>query len=572
MADPNSTTDMIVVCTAPLPAANATGYTVTATYSGDGNFLYGAPGTVNQVVAATTTTTNLSSSPAAPVANQQVNFTATVTPKYTGTAPAGTVVFTDKSTTPNTVLCTKTLSGGSATCPHTFLTATPAGGPGDTIEAAFTPSDTNFTAQTTPPTIQQPIGLDPTMVTLSSSNAMSVATQPVTFTATLTPTFAMSTVPPTGSISFTLTQGTASFACPASALAPVGQLPAVSFTATCQVTFGANVGGAITIAANYTGDGNFALSGSGAGSQTVQNFAVSAGTTSTSIFVTQGYSNTSDPFFNVAPATQTISATLSRLDGFADTLTATCLVGTPANVVTDPSCTPPTTGTAGLSLPNFVVSASSTAAVGAYPLTLGAKDTGFGLAQTASPITVYVLSVNSTLSLTNGASGSENVIFNTGAPTAAGATLSTFACTQIFDGKAIVPQSSPLLKCSATPTPVSGPSTNVVVTMTAGTVKTAQIARSSTIYAALVLGVPLFALLGIFGAAKWDRKIFIRILSLVVLLVGLSYATGCGGGFTPPPVPVTPGLPNGSYLVQVVATDGNQNNYYATVPLVITGQ
>jgi hypothetical protein len=56
---------------------------------------------------------------------------------------------------------------------------------------------------------------------------------------------------------------------------------------------------------------------------------------------------------------------------------------------------------------------------------------------------------------------------------------------------------------------------------------------------------------------------------MIVLLLGLSYATGCGGGFTPPPPPPVTGIPPGNYLVQVVAKDGAGKSYYAEVPLAV---
>jgi hypothetical protein len=56
---------------------------------------------------------------------------------------------------------------------------------------------------------------------------------------------------------------------------------------------------------------------------------------------------------------------------------------------------------------------------------------------------------------------------------------------------------------------------------------------------------------------------------MVVLLIGIGNAVGCGsGGFTRPPTQKG-GASTGSYLVQVVATDSNGAHYYAVVPVVV---
>jgi hypothetical protein len=84
------------------------------------------------------------------------------------------------------------------------------------------------------------------------------------------------------------------------------------------------------------------------------------------------------------------------------------------------------------------------------------------------------------------------------------------------------------------------------------------------------LGIPLFALMGWVGSRKSPRKNFFRFLGLILLLVGVSYASGCGGSFTSTSKSTNTGIAPGSYLVQVVATDQNGNKYYAAVPLDVS--
>jgi hypothetical protein len=111
--------------------------------------------------------------------------------------------------------------------------------------------------------------------------------------------------------------------------------------------------------------------------------------------------------------------------------------------------------------------------------------------------------------------------------------------------------------------------TTVPITITASTTA-AQLQQSSTINMAAFLGVPLLALLGWIGSRKSSRKNFFRFIGLILLVVGVSYVTGCGGSFkgaTNLP-PISP--PVGTYLVQVVATDNSGSPYLAVVPVVVS--
>jgi len=57
---------------------------------------------------------------------------------------------------------------------------------------------------------------------------------------------------------------------------------------------------------------------------------------------------------------------------------------------------------------------------------------------------------------------------------------------------------------------------------------------------------------------------------MILLILGVSFATGCGGSFTQTGgKPNNGGLAVGSYLVQVVASDAAGNKYYAVVPLTV---
>jgi hypothetical protein len=90
---------------------------------------------------------------------------------------------------------------------------------------------------------------------------------------------------------------------------------------------------------------------------------------------------------------------------------------------------------------------------------------------------------------------------------------------------------------------------------------------------AAFLGIPLFALMGWVGSRKSPRKNFFRFLGLILLLAGVSYASGCGGSFTSTSTTTGKstgtGIAPGSYLLQVVGTDQNGNTYYAVVPVTV---
>lgn len=203
-------------------------HSLTAAYSGDGNF-QPSIGTLSQVVSASTTTTILTSSQNPSSYNQAVTFTATVTsPPGSGT-PTGTVIFTRSISTLGTV----TLTGGTASIttaalpPGTQTISAKYGG-----SASFQISSVNFSQQVN--TAATTIGL------ASSLNPATIGSQ-ITFTATLTGQYGGS---PTGTITF-FENGT-----------PIGSAVTVSARkASTVTTFSAAATYAIT--AVYSGDSNF---------------------------------------------------------------------------------------------------------------------------------------------------------------------------------------------------------------------------------------------------------------------------------------------------------------------------
>jgi hypothetical protein len=117
--------------------------TLTASYSGDSNFLTSS-GTTTQVVNMASTTTSLTSSPNPSTTGQRVTFTATVT-SSSGAIPGGSVTFYDGTTS----LGTSKLNGsGVATLAVAFYTL------GSHQITAVYGGSTNFTGSTSPVLIQ----------------------------------------------------------------------------------------------------------------------------------------------------------------------------------------------------------------------------------------------------------------------------------------------------------------------------------------------------------------------------------------------------------------------------------
>ena len=560
-ASPVSTTNSITTatCTAPLPASGT--YSISATYSGDTNFQGGTSTPITQPVGIPSTTVTLSANPATASVNQTVTFSVALTPQFTGTTkPGGTVTYTDTSN--STQMCSVTVNAGLApNCAYAFATAGT-----HTVTASYS-GDSNF-ASGTSSVLSETITAGKNSLALVSSLPTSLATQTVTFTASITPDNKGQTAP-SGNVSFSFSDPT---------VISCGSVPLVNngngiSTAVCNVTFTSTEGGAITVTANYAGDSNFSAS-SYTITQTVQNFGIAFSPTGP-LNVTQGYSNVTDPFNSTA-----LSVVLSPVGGFTDALVLNCVVTntTTLQVVSDPSCVQSGTTANGY---NYTINASPTAPVGQYSVALTATDsTDPALLHTAAPLAVYTVGVAGSLSLAPGAVGTGNVVFNTAPPLTGtpAVTLNTFACGTIYNvGTGAVDATiNNEVTCTGPSggVTVTGFETTVPITITTQAPTYGMLlpeGGSSSVSLASLFGIPLLALLGWVGSRKSPRRNFIRFIGLILLMVGVSYTTGCGGSFTRPPPP-TGGIAPGSYLIQVVATDSTQANsakYYAVVPLVV---
>ena len=190
-------------------------------------------------VTATATTTALSSSANPSVAGQPVTFTATVSPDPPGSwlTPTGTVTFSDGGSPIGTA--TLDASGTATITPWSLAAGA------HTITASYG-GDNNFSASTGSLTQTVNPAATATTTALSSSANPSVAGQPVTFTATVSPN-PPGAGTPTGTVTFS------------DGGSPIGTAT-LDASGTATITTSSLTAGAHTITASYGGDNNFSAS------------------------------------------------------------------------------------------------------------------------------------------------------------------------------------------------------------------------------------------------------------------------------------------------------------------------
>jgi large repetitive protein len=249
----NLTNGQAVINVATLSAGS---HNITATYSGDNNFLTSiTASTLVEQVNKALTDTALAASPAPAVYGQSVTFTATVTSRSPGVVPDGAVTFIvdGQAQAPAVALD----ANGKATL---MLNNLMAQAQPHTITANYAGSN-NFSASTTTSTLSEQIAQDGTSVAVTGKPTPSVFGQNVTFTAQV------SAVAPGGGIP----TGTVTFAVNGNAQTPS------ALDANGQATFSLSTlsVGSASITAAYSGDTNFTTSTSAVYAQQVNQ----AGTT-----------------------------------------------------------------------------------------------------------------------------------------------------------------------------------------------------------------------------------------------------------------------------------------------------
>ncbi|MEU4894980.1 Ig-like domain repeat protein [Streptomyces sp. NPDC044780] len=211
-------------------------YTITATYSGDTNFLTSL-GTDAHTVQPAATETTVTTAPDPSAVGEPVTLTATVTavPPGAGT-PTGTITFDPGDGTPPV---TAPVLAGSATATHTYPDTS---GSPYTVTATYN-GDTDFTASSGTDT--HTVAPAATTVAVSSVPDPSTVSQQTTFVAKVTPQ-APAAGSPTGTVTFDFGDGSS----------PVAT-PVTGGTATATHTYPDTGGSPYGITAAYSGDVNF---------------------------------------------------------------------------------------------------------------------------------------------------------------------------------------------------------------------------------------------------------------------------------------------------------------------------
>jgi hypothetical protein len=270
-----------------LSSLSAGSHTLTAKYSGDGNFTASTSTAVTETVNQATTTTTVASNLNPAPFGQSVAFTATVQPNASGTA-TGTVTFLDGTTS----LGTATVSSNAAQLSLSSLSV------GDHSITAKYNGDNNFSVSTSVP-LTQTVGRAATTTTVASNLNPAAFAQSITFTATVQPSAGGT---PTGTV--TLVDGGTN------ALAN----STLSAAGSAQFTVGGLSVGSHSMTVVYAGDANFSASTSAAQVETV-NAASTTATISSSanpsaFDQTVTFTATVQP-----PAGATATGTVTFMDG-----------------------------------------------------------------------------------------------------------------------------------------------------------------------------------------------------------------------------------------------------------------
>ncbi|HEX3840160.1 MAG TPA: Ig-like domain-containing protein [Acidimicrobiales bacterium] len=227
-----------VATSASISSLNPGTYTLTATYSGDNNFLTSS-GTSGQPVTVAQTTTTLVVSPNPVQLSQPLTLTATVAPVAPGSGtPTGSVDFYNGTN----LIGFGTLSGGTASLTLSSLS------PGAHSLTAVYLGEADYAASTSA-AVSEGVGLIPTTTAVTSGPTPSSFGQPVTLTATVAPV-APGTGTPTGTVSFSN----------GSTLLGTGTLAAGGGGDQASLVVSSLPVGSNTITATYSGDTSYGTS------------------------------------------------------------------------------------------------------------------------------------------------------------------------------------------------------------------------------------------------------------------------------------------------------------------------
>ncbi len=355
------------------PSSPATPDTITATYSGDTNYLAGTADQFSLTINQQSTTATLSPSANPSSVGQQVTFTVTVAPPAgvpASVQPSGSVTFTYNSgtaipgCTSAVTLSFNASTGYTAQCTPSSSFFASVGS--DTISAAYS-GDTNYKGSTSN-SVTENVVANLTVTTLgvppsSTYSGASTVNQAVVLTDTITPS---GSVAPTGNATFT-SNGNPIIApgCGTLGVVSVSKNGSGNYTAVCT-TAGLPLG-TNNVVATYSGDKNYG-SGVATGTQSVSPVA------STVVAITP-----------MAPASVAVNSAIS--------LVATVSWGGPSGSVATPV---PAGGVPTLGTVAFNDTTTSSAVPGCASVSLTGSATGQGVTYPSGVATAVCNSIGLT--------------------------------------------------------------------------------------------------------------------------------------------------------------------------------
>lgn len=337
--------------------------------------------TIPLTVGAVNTSVGLTSSASSSTVNQQVTFTATVTPASGSGTPTGNVTFADTST--STVICSAaTLNSGQASCSTSLLQA------GQHIVSSVYNGDSNYNASTNSTNaVTQTVGKANTSLVATSSSGSSNVDQSVTFTALVTPYNGSTALSPpfTGTVALS---GAVAFTDNGKPVSGTGCSAAPVVPATGQATCitSSTKAGSHTIVATYINDNNYSSSNNNV-TQTVGPLNSTTALSSSSPLNTSSINQSVTFTAKVTPfnATLGLTGTVSFTDN-----------GNPVgcSVAWNPSTGVATCSTASLALGSNVIVATYAGdsnyntSSNSLTQTVNPATTGLGLTSSGSPSTI----------------------------------------------------------------------------------------------------------------------------------------------------------------------------------------
>jgi hypothetical protein len=485
--------------------------TISAVYSGDGNFQPHTVTLIQNVASASTATTLASSANPVPL-GQPVTFTATVNSTTSGT-PTGSVTFLDGTTS---IGSSSLNSSGVA-----ILTTSTLAAGAQPITAAYGGS-ASFGSSTSP-LVNQIVQGNTTAALASSPNPSSFE-QAVTLVATLTANISGT---PSGTVTFSngnTTLGSETVNTGGVATLVVTNLPV----------------GMNNITASYMGSGNFDAAPPATVGQSVQK----------------------------APTTTALSNSSTTMLALSATVASTT-TGMPAGTVTflDGSTA---LGTSSLNASGVATFSSDALTAGTHSITASYGGDGNYNTSTSS-----VTLIKAGFALSASALSPSSVAAGSSADSTISITPSNgFNPSNVGLACAVTPQVNPALTCSVAAISVSSDSGTAKLTVTAAgasaALAPAMINRGSGMWLAFGLLIPAMLLSTGIGAHK-RAKILACALAFLVI-GGCLLQTACGGGSasTPPPPTGNTGTPAGTYTVTVTGTANGVQNVAS--PLTLTVQ